>query len=277
MNLQKLEYFRMVAREKSITGAATKLFISQPALTKQIKSLEAELGFPLLIRFSYGIELTEKGQQFLKDIEPGLNELRFVMNKYRSDRIINMGSDPFLTTYYFPDYVDRFARLHIHMKHIEEDTLDLLPLIKKGEIDAAIVQDHANEEGLSSAWLFAEDFYVAFPTKYKPAKGAPINMKDCFAHTQLLSAAVSPLYKKIRQLMNVYEQSPEIIEMPYHSLMGLVSKGYGVSYLPAMVVNKIEYKGVTFLPIKDTPIRRDMYLYANNVETLQSLKKLFVD
>lgn len=72
MNLQKLEYFRMVAREKSITGAATKLFISQPALTKQIKSLEAELGFPLLIRFSYGIELTEKGQQFLKDIEPGL-------------------------------------------------------------------------------------------------------------------------------------------------------------------------------------------------------------
>lgn len=61
MELRVLRYFLTVARKGSITGAATELHLSQPALSKQLKDLEAEFGKPLLVREPRGVALTEGG------------------------------------------------------------------------------------------------------------------------------------------------------------------------------------------------------------------------
>ena len=66
MELRHLRYFMMVAQERSFSTAAKKLFVSQPALSKQIKDLEEEIGKPLLARSSKSVELTEAGF-FLKE------------------------------------------------------------------------------------------------------------------------------------------------------------------------------------------------------------------
>lgn len=63
--LRHLRYFVAVAQEKNITRAAARLFVTQPALSRQIRDLEKILGVELLIRAPGGLTLTPAGQEFL--------------------------------------------------------------------------------------------------------------------------------------------------------------------------------------------------------------------
>ena len=59
MEIRTLRYFLAVAREENMTRAAESLHVTQPTLSKQIKSLEDELGKKLFLRHSFSIQLTE--------------------------------------------------------------------------------------------------------------------------------------------------------------------------------------------------------------------------
>lgn len=65
MNLNVLRYIIEVEKSRSITGAAKALFISQPNLSRDIRELEEEIGFPIFSRSSRGVVPTEKGREFL--------------------------------------------------------------------------------------------------------------------------------------------------------------------------------------------------------------------
>ena len=69
MNIRQLEYFLTVAAHKSVTVAAAKLGVSQPTLTKTIRSLELELGVSLFERMPRGVDLTPYGQSLLRHAE----------------------------------------------------------------------------------------------------------------------------------------------------------------------------------------------------------------
>src|SRR4051794_36672002 len=67
MNLRQLEYLQAIDDEGSFTRAAERLLVAQPSLSQQIKSLERELGGPLLERLPTGVRLTAAGKAFLPE------------------------------------------------------------------------------------------------------------------------------------------------------------------------------------------------------------------
>ena len=65
MELRHLRYFVAVGEEENMSRAAVKLHVSQPALSKQVRDLEDEIGFSLLQRTAKSVRLTEAGRVFL--------------------------------------------------------------------------------------------------------------------------------------------------------------------------------------------------------------------
>jgi DNA-binding transcriptional LysR family regulator len=73
--LRKLQYAVAVARESNFRKAAERLNVSQPSLSRQIRELEAEIGFELFQRDSYPIALTEAGQAFIAVVEQMMSKI----------------------------------------------------------------------------------------------------------------------------------------------------------------------------------------------------------
>jgi len=79
MNLNQLKYFVSVAENRSFTKAATQFYISQTAITQQIKALEDTVGTPLLDRNTRPIRLTHAGQIFLRDAKAILERMEMAI------------------------------------------------------------------------------------------------------------------------------------------------------------------------------------------------------
>ena len=107
MNINHLNYFKVLYEEKNITHAAENLYISRQALSKAILSLEEELGVKLTRGTHNGVEFTTAGDYFykrtcilLKEYETTLNELKNMNEK--GDYIIRLGVD-YMTTYIYDE------------------------------------------------------------------------------------------------------------------------------------------------------------------------------
>lgn len=99
MEFRQIRYALSVAKERSFTGAAKRLNISQSAVSEQVHLLEQEIGFPLFRRTPRGIELTESGRTFLYEAERVVGDLLSLTDTARrlkgapSDTlVIGMGS-----------------------------------------------------------------------------------------------------------------------------------------------------------------------------------------
>ncbi len=85
MELRHLKYFVAVAEELNFTRAAVQLYISQPALSRQIKSLEDELGVILILRQPDGLKLTEAGIMFLEQAKDILNRSHIAVQNIKTN------------------------------------------------------------------------------------------------------------------------------------------------------------------------------------------------
>lgn len=143
MRLEQISYFLSVAEHGNITAAARSLYISQPALSKQITLLEQEIGLPLFERQTRGVTLTRAGVQFQKDLKNILKELEnakknAVLAGRAQKPLLNIGcfdgvyADDFLPTLY--EYLREAApgqKLVLH----KCDFVEGMECIRKGKID----------------------------------------------------------------------------------------------------------------------------------------------
>lgn len=124
MDLRALRYFLSVAQLGSITRAAQALNVAQPALSRQIRKLEEELGVTLLLRRPRGVELTPAGARLLERAEAVFRSLREAAEELRSDTMegvgrISLGVPPAMGVMLVPELMRRFraaqprAALHV--------------------------------------------------------------------------------------------------------------------------------------------------------------------
>ena len=272
--LHQLTCFIRIAEERSFTRAAKALFVSQPALSKQMKKLEEELGFSLFNRSVKGVELTTKGKSFYEDVRPLFSQINQTVDRYKKFDQIRFGSTPILSTYFLPGFYKQLQYSNVHVTAIREDSLDLVPLLKAHEIDAAVVQNTPSIEGMYSTFLFSEPFVAAVPVSLSLADKNELTLEECFRYTQIIPPT-GYLSEQVRGILSDYLIKGDVLETHYLGMGGLVSLGIGIAYLPKMMADAIEHKGVTFLPLKGEPLQREMYLHTSSPDLLKLLSHSF--
>jgi DNA-binding transcriptional LysR family regulator len=165
LNLGQLEAFVAVAHEGAISRAAEGLFVSQPALTARIQSLERALGSELFTRSRTGSRLTEAGRALLPHAERALTALavgrRAVADVAAgSGGRLTIGAAPAVSTYVLPAMLHRFQATHprvqlsVRSGHSEE----VLEMVLREEVEVGLMRpiQHADV----TATLLYEDELV---------------------------------------------------------------------------------------------------------------------
>jgi len=170
MELRSIQYFVQVADEGSITRTADKIGIAQPALTRHIKQLEAELGTQLLMRLPRGVRLTTSGRDFLDHARAIMLEVarasEHVRSKAQSPRgRVVMGTSPTLAPLLLPRCIAR-ARQQcptVTLKVVEGFSPQLLDALLTGRLDLAVMTNPPRTAALALTPLCSEPLVVISP------------------------------------------------------------------------------------------------------------------
>jgi DNA-binding transcriptional LysR family regulator len=145
MKLASLTALVAAIEEGSLRGAARRLNISQPALTKMLRALEVELSATLLIRTSKGVKPTEQGKALHARALTVVRELKLATNEISqlSGNMVGeltIGAVPLAVMLIIPETLRTFCRAfpNIRIKVTEELYIAQLQRLRKGEVDVAV-------------------------------------------------------------------------------------------------------------------------------------------
>lgn len=281
MELQQIKYFLVLAEELHFWNSAEKLFITQSALSRQIKALEDELGVQLFERSKRTVKLTETGRFLQEQWTRMMEEIERV---HRQARSMHEGSYGFVRLAYpgsiaygfLPAVVSAIARSlpEVKLELVEPTDVSVEQLLLNHQLDLALRRDPAENPALQSASLYAEHFALVVPESH------PLRQHNFSSLTQVKDEKfiLSGLHHKtyyvasLRALFREYQFTPNVhIESDFGAMMiGLVAKGLGVSIMPGSYAGSAP-PGVRFINL---PQRTNLYAAWRKEDKSPVLKKV---
>ena len=262
MTNPEIEAFLAVVRYGTVSAAAEHLFVTQPALTRRIQTLEEEIGYPLFAR-QKGVRearLTREGEDFLPIAEKWRRlwaETGAVLGK-KKQRQLNLASVGSVSHYIFPEVFQRFLgenpeyHLNFHQYHSHE----AYGYVERKMTDLAFVSDQRYARSLQVRPAFSEPFVLAGGTALSDPGGevfveeldpaAEIRLPwngDCDQwHIRCFPDSVYPLV--FLDQMSLMEEF-------------LTDRTWAV--VPVTVASRLEKKGIRIRRLKGGPPRRIIY------------------
>jgi DNA-binding transcriptional LysR family regulator len=277
--LQQLRILKAVATEKNFTKAAELLYLSQPSLSKQIKTLEKNLDISLINREKNKISLTENGKIFLQYserilalCEESCRALIDLKNGERGDLII--GASQTIGTYLLPRVLALFAQNYpqIHLKVQINPTKIIAKNVINREIDVAIVGGEIPDDlrkNLTVEHFVEDEFSLIIPRSHPFATKKKISKKDLYHLNFITLNSNSIIRKFIDNILsqNQIETKQLKIIMQLNSIEGIktaVSLGLGAAFVSSSAIEKeIELKTIEILKIENIRITRTLTIISN--------------
>lgn len=271
MELRHLRYFVAVAEEENVSRAALKLHVSQPALSRQIRDLEHEIGFPLFERDAKSIRLTEAGRVFLTEAWEVIRRAGEAVSRARAVAVgaggeIAVGYAPSLTFQILPKALRAFqetmpnVRVSLHDLSTEEMLFGVL----EGKLHAALLPKPSG--GALKRLNFAEIARYTVCAAVAPGHPLVAEMARKKARSlPLARAAQEPLiaytrkdypdyHDQLDRLFAPLARKPRIAEEHdgVTSLLASVESGRGLALLPESITDMVGARLVLF-PLVPAP------------------------
>jgi DNA-binding transcriptional LysR family regulator len=150
MELRQLRYFVAVAEEGNISRAAKKIFLTQPALSRQIKALEDEIGQCLLERQAHSIRLTPVGEALVREARELLQHAEQMLERVRSAGRgirLRVGYAPSLAAGILSAAVENFTQTHpnARVELLDLATKEMLAGLESDKLDVVVTVGQPNE------------------------------------------------------------------------------------------------------------------------------------
>lgn len=262
VELRHLRYFATVAEEKNITRAAARLFVTQPALSRQIKDLEKLLGVALFVRASSGLSLTPAGQAFLPQARQILEQSAEAMLSMR--RFIECRNHSLAVGYIAPALgsflgaaLQVFRQRHpqLEVKLFELPPGRQIEALREGRLDIALI-GHACPElrrEFELVTIRRIPLVAALSATHPLARRAAIKLSELKHEVFIgLDEATFPGRNEvIRAVCRKAGFTPRIAHEAdgLSTVLALIGSGSGVGIMPDEV-QQLPYSNVLFKPLR---------------------------
>lgn len=241
VDLQRLAYFVAVARAEHVTRAAQTLGITQPALSRSIARLEAEVGAPLFERTGRSIRLTRYGRTLQQSAERAFAELergrRAIADQLDSERgTIALGFLHTLGVGLVPELIGAFRRdaPGVTFDLVQNAADTIYGQLDRGEVDLAFGAQPVGLPSLEWRELYREDLELAVPHDHRFAGRRDVRLAEVAGETFV---ALRPAYS-LRQLGDALCAKAGFVPTiafegeEVATIRGLVAAGLGVALVP---------------------------------------------
>ncbi|MCU0830114.1 MAG: LysR family transcriptional regulator [Rhizobiaceae bacterium] len=260
--LRQLQYFVAVAEQGSVSGAAHKLSISQPAVTEAVKELESDLGVSLFERHARGLSTTYKGHQFLRHAKAILAQVSDARRSFASETgevpgTLQLGVTSLVAGYVLSDILARYRRAYpsVAVTAIEDNGDYLEHLLIGGELDVAVmvISNLRDRLALQADILEVSPYRLWLPSGHRLSAQQSISIDDVSGEP-LIMLTVDEIEEATVKLLGALGRKPHVAfrTRSVEAVRSLVATGAGVALLPDLVYrpwslegDRIEYRDVS--------------------------------
>lgn len=239
MNIRQLEIFLVVCETMSITEAAKQLYLSQPAISKTIRELEADIGVLFFDRINGKLYLNEEGKvfrikadQLMKDFE-SLESFK----KYSCKEVpLRIGTSLTIAMNSLPYAVKQFKTKYpkTPLKIYSENVQQIQRRLLNGEIDIAFTEGFESNQGFDAELLSRYSLFLVCSTQNEFAANEKIDRDDLLKLPFLLREKGSTLrncFDELTHKLNV-DISPVLESINTEVLIKAAKAGMGITVLP---------------------------------------------
>ena len=260
----RLRVFREVARRGSISAAADALSFTQPAVSRQIATLEREAGAQLLERLPRGIRLTEAGRVLLGHAEAILDRMAAAHTQLEAVTCLQagrlrIGAFPTANATIVPRAIATFTHDHpeVELSLDEAVSTELIPRLRAGELDVALATDPAEHDLHELAILdIADDpMFVALPLEHPLARKPRLRLRDLCEEPWIEGGPAGcrrPLFRACAAAG--FEPHIRFGSEQWVGKQGLVAAGVGVTLIPGLAVATVR-DDIVLRSLTDAPAR----------------------
>ncbi len=269
LDWEKLRLFHMVAEAGSLTEAARRLGMSQPALSRQIQGLEQTLGAKLFHRHARGLAMTHEGEQLHTATADMSERLERTQQSIESSRDRPSGEIRVTTTVSFGstwlvrhmrDFLDQYPDIRIELMLSDED-VDL----SRREADVAIRFHPPHQSDLIQKQMAPVRYRICAAPGYLERYGTPKTVEELDHHRLVTYGPMAPAsIRSVNWILDVgHSGAPRVPALAVNNIFGLlqaVESGVGLAALPNYVIG-MSKNVVAILPDVQGPIFRTYFVY----------------
>lgn len=262
INLDLYRIFYVIAKSGSISAAAETLFISQPAITFQIKKLEDQLGISLFTRTKHGVILTDDGKVLFDYVKNGIESITNGENalsnlKNLESGIIRIGASTTVCRHVVMPYLEIFHELYpkIDIQIVNNLTSNLLKDLRNGNLDILFLNMPMDEnKDLKIIPITdVQDIFVG-NKKYYDLTNGKLNLNNLNSFPLIFQKLPSNTRAYLNNYLkkNNVNLKPQLEVVSYNLIMDLVKAGFGIGYATKEFI-KPELDNKTLYEIEITP------------------------
>lgn len=289
MDLRYLRTFVTVAELGTVSKAATRLHVAQPALSRQISNLEQELGLKLFDRVGRRLVLSSEGQQLLNDSRGLLNYARALGERAQLLRrgdtgVLNVAASPHFIEGVFPEFLKRYAQRYPNVQVKLNDTVgpEQLAMLERGEIDLAqalVRAIPAESAHFASYPLLPTDMLAACHLDLKLGKSASVEI-DQLAPYPLLQISSDFMIRRTFDAacrLAGFKPNIRIESHAPHALLALAEAGHGVAIIPSALRTHYYKLRIVRVTYRGRPIREPLTVLSDKRRPLPPYAMAFCE
>lgn len=256
MKIIQLEYFCAVCRYHSITQAAQKLYVTQPAISNAIRELEKEFSISLFSRSKNHMVLTKEGEIFYQKANWLLDTINQTSSELydlgRQITPIRIGIPPLLSTIFFPDMLIAFQKAYpsIPVELLEYGSIRAADLVSEDILDLALVNMNFYEiEKLNSCQILSEQIMFCVSPQHHLAKETEISMEQLKDEPLIMYNTDSVLNHTLYSRFEGLGIKPHVImhASQLYTIENFIQKNLGGAFLYSSLLKNLP--GVIGIPV----------------------------